>query len=199
MSVYPLLLHEFQLYQQTVGIYVPDPEVVRRGSTNPFPYWTKIWPAALALSAFLQRQPEWIAKKNVLELGAGLGLPGFTAAFRAASVVISDNNSSCIPVLEQTARHNDFSNVSIEMLDWNSLPDPISAECILLSDINYDPEQFPELLLLFQQFIRQGKTILLSTPQRLVAKSFLTPLLSSCRYHEPGGLYDGMETSIFIF
>ena len=38
------------------------------------------WNAARALARFLQRNPELYAGKNVLELGAGGGLPGLIAA-----------------------------------------------------------------------------------------------------------------------
>jgi predicted nicotinamide N-methyase len=63
-------------------------------------------------------------------------------------------------------------------LDWNAIPDNMQPEVILLSDVNYDPTQFETLTKLIEKFIHQGSTIILSTPQRIMASPFVQKLES---------------------
>ncbi|RYF84734.1 MAG: hypothetical protein EOO03_14365 [Chitinophagaceae bacterium] len=48
---------------------------------------------------------------------------------------------------------------------------------MLLSDINYEPEAFDVLKGLVQRFLAKGTTILLTTPQRLMAKPIIEQLI----------------------
>ena len=61
-------------------------------------------------------------------------------------------------------------------LDWNHFPDGIKAETVLLSDINYAPDQFGVLIALIRKLIGQGSTIILSTPQRITVTPFAEAL-----------------------
>ena len=63
-------------------------------------------------------------------------------------------------------------------LDWNHFPVEIKADTILLSDVNYAPEQFKQLLNLLKRFIAEGSTIILATPQRIMGVPFVTSLAS---------------------
>jgi len=81
--LYPITLHEFPGGLQ---LHVPDPDKVKPLydqliAINPqtaFPFWARIWPSSLALTSFLQKEPHWVSSKNVLEIGAGIGLPSFS-------------------------------------------------------------------------------------------------------------------------
>lgn len=50
------------------------------GSLKDFPYWSKCWPSAIALSNFIAKNQALIQDKQVLELATGLGLPSLVAA-----------------------------------------------------------------------------------------------------------------------
>ena len=52
----------------------------------------------------------------------------------------------------------------------------MNAEVLILSDVNYDPAQFDVLIHLIDKFIHQGCTIILSTPQRIMASPFIQKL-----------------------
>lgn len=147
----------------------------------PFPHWTKLWPSALAMGDFIHQHPELVQDQNVLELAAGLGLPSFVAARYAKSVCCSDYLEEAIATMDKSARHLQLANVTCELLDWNQLPAGLTADVLLLSDINYDPDQFARLYEVLQRFLRQGTLILLTTPQRLLAKPFIEKLLPFCR------------------
>ena len=72
-------------------------------------------------------------------------------------------------------------------------------DAILLSDINYEPNAFATLKTLVFSLLHQGKTILLSTPQRLMAKDFIHLLLPVCKQQEERTVYaEETQTAITI-
>ena len=60
----------------------------------------------------------------------------------------------------------------------------IKADVVLLSDINYAPEQFESLLLLIKKLLEQGATIIIATPQRIMATPFVQELVPFTKYNE---------------
>jgi len=166
------------------AIYVPAYESVKAIYTDllamdpatTFPYWAKIWPSANALVKVLQTHPSLIRDKTVLELGAGVGLPALMIAEITKSIIISDYDSEAVELLQKNITHLQLQNAQAIKLDWNDLPENIDPELIILSDVNYDPTQFETLTKLIQKFIHQGCTIILSTPQRIMASPFVLAL-----------------------
>jgi predicted nicotinamide N-methyase len=187
MSV-SLQLQHHERSGYTIDMFVPNAQEVQESyfqhkqvqAQAPFPHWTKLWPAALAMGDFIHQHPELVQHKNVLELAAGLGLPSFVAARYAKSVCCSDYLPAAVATMAKSAQHLQLSNVTCQVLDWNHLPDDLTADVLLLSDINYDPNQFTRLYQVLQRFLQQGTLILLTTPQRLMAKPFIEKLLPFC-------------------
>ena len=165
-------------------LYVPDPDLVKavyeeslaRGGATGFPFWAKIWPSAMALTSFLQAEPEWSTGKRVLELGAGIGMPSFYIARNALEVVISDHSPEAVQLAGENIRHQGLTNVRTLCADWNELPDGLVGETVLMSDVNYSPDQFGPLLDVILSFIEKGATVILATPQRLAAAQFVEAL-----------------------
>lgn len=166
------------------AIYVPAYDAVKAIYTDllaldpatPFPYWAKVWPSAIALVKVLQKHPSLIRDKTVLELGAGIGLPSLLMASEAKTIQVSDYDSEAVELLRKNIAHLQLHNVQALQMDWNDLPENIDPEVIILSDVNYDPTQFESLTKLIQKFIHQGCTIILSTPQRIIANPFVLAL-----------------------
>ena len=166
------------------AIYIPAYEAVKAiyadllesDPATPFPYWAKVWPSAIALLYVLQKYPNWINDKNVLELGAGIGLPSLMMAGITNSIQISDYNLDAVELLRKNIEHLELENAEALKLDWNALPETIHPEVIILSDVNYDPTQFETLTKLIEKFIHQGCAIILSTPQRIMASPFVLAL-----------------------
>ena len=179
--LYPIKLHEFQGGLQ---LHVPDPDKVKPTydalvAINPataFPFWAKIWPSSLALTSFLRREPQWIASKHVLEIGAGIGLPSFSVAKEALSMVISDHSTEAIALMEKNIQSLGLTHARAMYLDWNHFPSDLFADTVLFSDINYDPEQFEALITLVQQLLKKAVTIVIATPERISAVSFALQL-----------------------
>jgi methyltransferase-like protein 23 len=182
-------LQHLQRPGYTIDLFVPNAQEVQNiyfqqkqlQAQVPFPHWTKLWPAALAMGDLIYQHPEWVKDKKVLELAAGLGLPSFIAARYATAVCCSDYLDEAVDTMSKTVQHLQLTNVTCELLDWNHLPEDLTVDVLLLSDINYDPEQFEQLYQVLQRFIQQGTIIILTTPQRLMAKPFIEKLLPLCK------------------
>lgn len=196
LSLFPSSLHcmFFALQVQPVffqhhciELLVPDPAAVKEAYQKgiiPFPYWSQVWPAAKALAQFLLDHPTYTKAKRVVELGAGLGLPSLVAARNAAQVVCTDIAPEAVAIASKSAAHLQLQNFSSQVINWQQLPDNLEMDVLLLSDVNYEPAAFQTLLKIIDVFLEKKITILLSTPQRLMAKEFIAPLLAACTYQQ---------------
>ena len=181
----PFHLETHQFGASTIQLQIPDDGYIQQkykteklnDKATPFPYWARIWPSSIALCEFIAGNPVYIQNKNVLELAAGLGLPSLLSAPFAANVIASDYLPEAVGFIRQSAAVNNFQNIECRLIDWNAIDESITADVLLLSDINYAPAAFEQLFKVVYSFIMKGSTILLSTPQRLSAKSFLEKLL----------------------
>ncbi len=166
------------------AIYIPDYEQVKQVYTSlikiepntPFPFWAKLWPSSMALVNVLKSNPDWIKDKHVLELGAGIGLPSLMLAGIAKSIQVSDYADEAVELLQKNIAHLNLMNVQALQLDWNHLPISIQPDVLILSDVNYDPSQFDTLIQIITSKILDGCTILLATPQRIMASPFVQAL-----------------------
>lgn len=164
--------------------YIPDAEALQQWYQQQLktdehahaPYWAQVWAAAYALCNFLAERNELIHNKAVLELAAGLGLPSLLAAQTAGTVLCSDVSADAMELMQKSIARNQLTNCTATVIDWNKLPDDLTADVILLSDINYEPQEFATLHKVLVSFLDKGASIILSTPQRLMAKPFIKQL-----------------------
>ncbi|MBC7722603.1 MAG: methyltransferase [Pedobacter sp.] len=183
-----IALKTFQLNNFAFELFVPSQQAIQQNYlqqklvavNTPFPYWAKVWAASVGLGYFINQQPEYVQNKTVFELAAGLGLPSLVAAKWATSVCCSDYLQAPLNVVKASANHYQIKNISYKIIDWFNMPNDIATDVLLLSDINYEPTCFATLLSIVQQFLAKGTTIILSTPQRLLAKPFIEKLLPFC-------------------
>ena len=157
----------------------------------PDPYWTQVWAAAIGLCEFLSKNLHVVQQKKILELAAGLGLPSLWASHHAHSVIGSDYLPEAVTIMEQSRVVNHIENLTCCLLDWNTLPENLETDVLLLSDINYESAQFEQLLLVINRFVKANTTVILSTPQRLVAKPFIERLLPIANRHEQVDVWNG--------
>jgi predicted nicotinamide N-methyase len=189
---YEFTVREIQTGSRTLKVWTPNPEQVKRdyeerqgqGDQHDFPFWTKIWPSSLALSSFIEKNYEFVQGKTVLEVGAGLGLPSMIASYYARLVVCTDYLPEAVDVISKNAELNDLPNMHGQLLDWSSGEIDFEFDVLLASDINYDTMQFDHVLFLFNQTLAKGKSILLSTPDRLQSRKFMNYLESKIVHTE---------------
>jgi len=173
--------HKLVPIHSWLTLYVPDNELVKpiyegllaKNAATVFPFWAKIWPAAKAMADFLEAELPYIKNKRVIEIGAGVGLPSFTIAKHAAEIIISDYATEAVALIEKNITYLGLKNAKAMCLDWNDFPTNIKADVVLLSDINYAPTEFNALLHLIEQFLTQGSTIIITTPERITASPFV--------------------------
>src|SRR5581483_10349727 len=108
-------------------------------------------------------------------------LPSFVAVRYAHTVCCSDYLEEAVATMTASVQHLQLVNATCRVLDWHQLPHDLKTDILLLSDINYDPDQFDQLYQVLQRFLVQGTLILLATPQRLMAKPFIEKLLPFCQ------------------
>ncbi|KAH9482956.1 Protein-lysine N-methyltransferase EFM6 [Psilocybe cubensis] len=108
------------------------------------------WPAGQILASYLvQRGPDYIRGKNILELGSGTGLVGLVVgALRDAKTWITDQ-APLLPIMKQNVSLNKLEDkVIVAELNWGS---PIPADIprpdiILAADCVYFEPAFPLLV-----------------------------------------------------
>jgi predicted nicotinamide N-methyase len=203
MLAIPLEMQTIQLESLELRLLVPEPRWVEAqfrarqeaGAKPELPYWSRIWAAALVLSDYLLRHSQLLRGKRVLELAAGLGMPGLLAARFADAVCVSDYLPEAVEVLQENIGHFGLRNVQAALFDWNALPEDISADVVLLSDINYEPAVFEQLLVVIRRFLATGAVVLLATPQRLMAAPFIAAL-EAFPHHREDCIRDGVPVTI---
>jgi len=204
---FPHIIEQFHFGNQTIKLAIPEPAAVQQwyasrmhhNADTAFPYWAKLWPSARAICIYLANHSALLKNKKVLELAAGIGLPSMLASAFASSVVCSDAAPAAIPFIEYSASLNNRNNIEAALIDWNNIADMPPADILLLSDVNYEPAQFKGLLRLLLHYLSNGSAIVLSTPQRLMAKPFIEQLLPYCEAKTTIPIKTGLETTeIFI-
>lgn len=178
---YPLLLME---QENGLSIYIPNPVLVKptyeqlllQNGKTPFPFWAKLWASSTALTKFLIEHPNWIADKNVFEMGAGIGQPSFTIASKAKEIIISDYNKDAVELINKNISHFGLTNAKGAIVDWNQFDYSIQADVILLSDINYAPDEFKPLIQVIEHYISRDAVIIIATPQRIMGAPFIQNL-----------------------
>lgn len=176
---YVLQIQKYKFREIEVQLLVPSDEqlfAAFRQEKEPCPYWGQVWPAALGLSQYLVDHPASIKGLDVMELAGGLGLPSLVAAHFAKSVCCSDYIADAVSIVAQSARLNQL-DINTEIIDWNDIPREKIKEVVLLSDINYEPDLFDRLHTVLLDLWAKNVKIILSTPQRLLAKPFIERLL----------------------
>jgi methyltransferase-like protein 23 len=166
---------------KTAFPFQPFPDTALK---NNYPYWAKVWHSSVALSKYMVTNPHLIQHKKVLELAAGLGLCSMVAATLATQVICSDYAQDAIPYIKQTILANQLQNVQTALIDWEAIPPHFDFDVLLLSDVNYDANQFAILYDVLEAHLQNHKTIILATPQRLMAKPFIEKLLPFCVDHQ---------------
>lgn len=132
-------------------------------------FWSKVWPAGLALGFHLLENPSLCKCKSVLELGAGLGIGGVCAAAAGASqVVVTDIEPKGLTFATRSAQDNGLNAKGAfitAVWDWNGRP-PAGLdgpyELVLAGDVIYCDEHAPRLGTLLAALIKPGGTVLFS-------------------------------------
>ena len=126
-----------------------------------FPFWIRLWEAAIVLSQFIAGTPCKPGTK-LLELGAGLGAPGLTAAKVGYDVTLSDYEDIILDFERINAAASRLDNVECCMLDWLKPDTTQRYDVILGAEILFREEFFQPLLNVLEKTLKPGGVIYLA-------------------------------------
>ena len=126
-----------------------------------FPFWIKIWEASLVLADLLASLPDR-KDKTLLELGAGLGVPGLTAAAAGFQVTLSDYEELILDFERINAAASNLSELSFSLLDWKNPPAMQQFDILAGAEILFREEFFEPLLQVMAKSIKPDGVIYLS-------------------------------------
>lgn len=161
-----------------LSLYIPaDPEALIGDITDPdqTPCWAEVWPAAIGLAHFLWHGPD-MQDCLVLELGAGLGLPGLTAGLKGAAVTFSDFQPLALEFCRRNAARHNLRHCRFLLADWRDYACPERFDLVLASDIAYEPRLLPHLKKVLLHAIKPGGLLFVSHPGRPVTRHFVEEL-----------------------
>lgn len=140
------------------------------------PYGVALWPAAIALAHDVASRADAFRGRQVLELGAGTGLPGIVAASLGAHVVQSDRHELALSICKRNGARNDVPALAYRLADWTAWDDNARYDWIIGSDILYGEVMHPHLRRIFESNLAPGGRILLADPFRDVSLRLLEAL-----------------------
>jgi methyltransferase-like protein 23 len=130
------------------------------------PYGLLLWESAVALARSLHRRPTLVANKQVLELGAGVGLPGLVARSLGAEVWQTDHLTAALEIARLNARANDVGGIRQFTADWTRWTDDRLYDVILGADILYDRAMQGSVVSIFGRNLAPDGFVLLADPGR---------------------------------
>jgi predicted nicotinamide N-methyase len=130
-------------------------------NVSEFPFWVKLWEAAMVLSYVMSRLPE-PQGKTVLELGAGLGAPGLAAAAAGFDVTISDYEDIIMDFQRVSAAASGLHNITFTHLDWLNPPELAPFDILAGAEILFREEFFEPLLNIFKKYLKPDGFIYLA-------------------------------------
>ncbi len=156
-----------------------DEEHFFREMMNRLPYGVALWPAAIALAHEVASRAEAFRGKQVLELGAGTGMPGIVAASVGARVVQTDRHELAMSVCKRNGERNGIRTIEHRLADWTTWHDTTRYDWIIGSDILYSETMHPYLRPIFESNLADGGRVLLSDPFRDVSIRLLEAMEES--------------------
>jgi len=143
------------------------------------PYWAELWPSAIGLSRFIIKNPEFFQKKNILELGCGLGLTSLAMMQQnPAALLCTDYENDALALARDNFQQNNVKAPHFKWLDWRNPQLDAKYEIIAASDVLYEERFFQPLLDLFNNYLTKNGHIIIAEPNRKIAVPFFTKLKS---------------------
>jgi predicted nicotinamide N-methyase len=162
------------------------------------PYFGILWPAAEALSIYLNDHPELIRNKSVLELGCGLGFPSLVAAHLGGEVLATDFHPDVEDYFQRNGRHSSIT-CNYQRLNWRADHNFVNSfDVVMGSDVLYESKHPSEVVDGLIRFLKPGGKILLSDPGR----NYLQPFLSAMKakgFTEEMNLITIQDKEVFVF
>jgi predicted nicotinamide N-methyase len=158
----PLKIREHKLQL----LKITDLEQILEGKdplkdVSTFPFWIRLWEAAIVLSEYVAGL-SCAQGATVLELGAGLGAPGLTAAACGFDVTLTDYEELILDFERINAAASRLANVRFALLDWLNPPEMEQYDIILGAEILFREEFFQPLLDVLRKTLKPNGVVYLA-------------------------------------
>ena len=141
------------------------------------PFGLILWESAVALGEALVARRTIIAGKPVLELGAGLGLPGVVAAQLGALVTQTDFDPLALQACARNAELNEgLVPIAYRVADWRMWTDTTRFDIVIGADILYDRDDHADIARTLAATVAAGGAVLLTDPMRPDTPAFIDRL-----------------------
>ena len=153
-----------------------DEQLLLNERETRLPYGVALWPSAIALAHEIAARTEEARGLNVLELGAGTGLPGIVAASLGARVVQTDKQPAALHLCRLNGERNGVQGVQYRQADWTLWNDDARYDWIIGADILYSKSMHEHLTRIFEANLAPGGRVLLADPFRKASLALLESL-----------------------
>lgn len=139
------------------------------------PFWAKIWPASILLSYYLTSMPAESEKRDIIELGCGIGLAGLFSAAMGNKVILSDNNPQALAFAKINILKNNLQDqASVLYADFTRDRLPQKFDHIVGSEIFYRESGYRGLVKFLVAHLnnKPSSEVVLSADYRRQAKGF---------------------------
>lgn len=165
------------------------------------PYWATLWPSAIALAEYISLHVNCY-KKDVLELGCGLGLNGVVCGKLGATVTMTDYEIDSLTFAKQNAIQNQLSSFSTKLVDWRSPNLEGTYDIIIAADVLYEDRFLSPVRDMITTYLKPSGTAFIAEPNRTVAMPFFDGLTKngfSYKQFKQRIQYKGIEHLISIY
>jgi predicted nicotinamide N-methyase len=145
------------------------------GQTLQLPYWAKIWPTSILLSYYVQRLADAAPESELLEIGAGIGLCGLTAAARGMRVCITDSEPDALLFARINILKNGLQDrAEVAKADFTASRLSQRYTYIAGSEVLYREEHYEPLLAFLRDHLasEEQAEVVLARDYRIGAKAF---------------------------
>lgn len=162
----PPLVPEIKLHLAAESLPIWQKTEDELGQMNvPPPYWAFAWAGGQAAARWLLDNPNLVAGRSVLDIGAGSGLTALAARRAgAASVLAADIDAIAIEAVVLNAAANAL-DVATTTEDLLAAP-PGRFDVIIVGDMFYERDLADGVLRFIEAAAPSGSVILIGDPQR---------------------------------
>lgn len=158
----PLVVRDVKLQL----LQVQDLENILQGkdpfaNISDFPFWIKLWEAAIILAEVAASLDPATSGSRVLELGAGLGAPGLVAAARGFEVTLSDYEQIIMDFQRVSAAASGV-RPEFAFLDWTKPTDLEPFDTIIGAEILFREDLLDPLFRTLKKLLKPGGKIYLA-------------------------------------
>ena len=135
-------------------------EIEEKGdeALSSFPFWVKIWEAAIVLTDHLVHL-ELDTRQTVLEVGAGMGITGLFLGAFGHPVTVTDYNEDALALLQKNVDHNQLDSIAVEKLDWHNPEIEGKFDIVCGAELIYKESDVAPVVNLLKTYVKPGGTI----------------------------------------